>query len=204
MSICIFIICPWEPYTIWWRISSTYHIHWKQIIPHHIVACQRGGVSNEPLGQRQDTGPGILWSVHWWTRPTGKPPTCGVKQPHIWFALFTKAGWALHVTIYIKAVILPISFYTMFSLGVSEILTSWVNFHDPHPIQDPGFWTIGYYYYYTPHLWRDECNSFVCLCLLRLHYAPLQRYMGYLCTIRVQYAPPRRNMHHGTQGRLCF
>ncbi len=27
----------------------------------YIVACQRGGVSN---GQRQDTGPGILWSVH--------------------------------------------------------------------------------------------------------------------------------------------
>ena len=33
-----------------------------------IVACQRGGVSNKPLGQRQDTGPGILWSVHRWTR----------------------------------------------------------------------------------------------------------------------------------------
>ena len=27
--------------------------------PIHIVACQRGGVFNEPLGQRQDTGPGI-------------------------------------------------------------------------------------------------------------------------------------------------
>ncbi len=38
----------------------------------HIVACQRGGVSNEPLGQRQDTGPGILWSVHRWARPTDK------------------------------------------------------------------------------------------------------------------------------------
>ncbi len=35
-----------------------------------IVACQRDGVSNEPLGQRQDTGPGILWSIHRWTRPT--------------------------------------------------------------------------------------------------------------------------------------
>ncbi len=32
----------------------------------YIVACQRGGVSNELLGQRQDTGPGILWSVHRW------------------------------------------------------------------------------------------------------------------------------------------
>ncbi len=29
----------------------------------------------------------------------------------------------------------------------------------------------------------------VCLCLLRLHYAPLQRYMGYLCTRKAQYAP---------------
>ena len=48
--------------------------------PHDIVACQRGGVSNEPHGQRQDTGPGILWSVHRWTRPTWEPPTCGVNQ----------------------------------------------------------------------------------------------------------------------------
>ena len=40
----------------------------------YIVACQRGGVSNKPLGQRQDTGPGILRSVHRWTRPTGEPP----------------------------------------------------------------------------------------------------------------------------------
>ncbi len=38
--------------------------------PGYIVACQRGGFSNKPLGQRQDTGPGILWSVHRWTRPT--------------------------------------------------------------------------------------------------------------------------------------
>ncbi len=45
---------------------------------------------------------------------------------------------------------------------------------------------------------------FVSLCLLRLHYAPLQWYMGYLCTIRAQYAPPRRIMHHGAQGRLYF
>ncbi len=44
----------------------------------------------------------------------------------------------------------------------------------------------------------------VCLCLLRLHYAPLQWYMGYLCTIRAQYAPPRRNVHHGAQERLYF
>ena len=26
----------------------------------NIATCQRGGVPNEPLGQRQDTGPGIL------------------------------------------------------------------------------------------------------------------------------------------------
>ncbi len=25
-------------------------------------------------------GPGILWSVHRWIRPTGKPPTCRVNQ----------------------------------------------------------------------------------------------------------------------------
>ncbi len=29
----------------------------------------------------------------------------------------------------------------------------------------------------------------ICLCLLRLHYAPLQWYMGYLCTRKAQYAP---------------
>ncbi len=46
----------------------------------NIVVCQRGGVSNKPLGQRQDTGPGILWSVHRWTRPIGEPPTCGANQ----------------------------------------------------------------------------------------------------------------------------
>ncbi len=39
-----------------------------------------GGGSNDLPGQRQDTGPGILWSVHRWTRPTGEPPTCGVNQ----------------------------------------------------------------------------------------------------------------------------
>ncbi len=45
---------------------------------------------------------------------------------------------------------------------------------------------------------------FVCLGLLRAHYTPLQRYMGYLCTRKAQYALPRRKMHHGAQGRLCF
>ena len=40
----------------------------------HIVACKRGGVSNEPPGHRQETGPGIL--------------------------IFTKAGWAWHITIF--------------------------------------------------------------------------------------------------------
>ncbi len=44
----------------------------------------------------------------------------------------------------------------------------------------------------------------VCVGLLRAHYTPLQRYMGYLCTRKAQYAPPRRKMHHGAQGRLCF
>ncbi len=33
--------------------------------------------------QRQDTGPGILWSVHRWTRPTGEPPTCGAEQRYL-------------------------------------------------------------------------------------------------------------------------
>ncbi len=53
----------------------------------YIVACQRGGVSNEPPGQRQDTGPGILWSVHRWTRPTGEPPTYGVNQDSTGYTL---------------------------------------------------------------------------------------------------------------------
>ncbi len=46
----------------------------------------------------------------------------------------------------------------------------------------------------------------VCLCvgLLRVHYTPVQRYMGYLCTRKAQYAPSGRNMHHGAQWRLCF
>ncbi len=44
----------------------------------------------------------------------------------------------------------------------------------------------------------------VCLGVLRAHYTPLQRYMGYLFTRKAQYAPPRRKMHHGAQGRLCF
>ncbi len=35
---------------------------------------------------------------------------------------------------------------------------------------------------------QPVCLS-VCLGLLRLHYAPLQWYMGYMCTIRAQYAP---------------
>ncbi len=45
---------------------------------------------------------------------------------------------------------------------------------------------------------------FVYLGVLRAHYTPLQRYMGYLCTRKAQYAPLRRSMHHGAQGRLCF
>ncbi len=46
------------------KIKRVLHKSWK-----YIVACQRGGVSNEPPWQ-----PGILWSVHRWTRPTGEPP----------------------------------------------------------------------------------------------------------------------------------
>ncbi len=34
--------------------------HYREVINVYIVACQRGGVSNKPLGQQQDTGPGIL------------------------------------------------------------------------------------------------------------------------------------------------
>ncbi len=48
-------------------------------------------VSNEPPGQRQDTGPGILWSVHRWTKRTNRT----LDSP-----FFTKTGWAWHVTIY--------------------------------------------------------------------------------------------------------
>ncbi len=44
----------------------------------------------------------------------------------------------------------------------------------------------------------------MCVGLLRAHYTPLQRYMGYLCTRKAQYAPSRRKMHHGAQGRLYF
>ncbi len=51
--------------------------------------------------------------------------------------------------------------------------------------------------FYTPPLWRVGCISFdivfVCMCvcvgLLRVHYTPLQRYMGYLCSRKAQYAP---------------
>ncbi len=79
-------------------------------------------------------------------------------------------------------------------------------FSEDHPylvmIRQPGtFWahlclcTLGSY------ASLSVCLS-VCLGLLRLHIAPLQRYMGYLCTRKAQYAPPRRNMHHGAQGRL--
>ncbi len=56
----------------------------------YIVACQRGGVSNKPLGQRQDTGPGILWSAHRWTRQTDTdqripgPMSCRCPEPR-WF-----------------------------------------------------------------------------------------------------------------------
>ncbi len=55
-------------------------------------------VSNEPPGQRQDTGPGILWSVHRWTRPRQKLKK--ERTAHLIRLIFTKTGWAWHVTIY--------------------------------------------------------------------------------------------------------
>ncbi len=62
--------------------------------------------------------------------------------------------------------------------------------------------------FFTPHV-SDVMDVIVltlCVCvgLLRVHYTPLQWYMGYLCTRKAQYAPSGRNMHHGAQGRLCF
>ncbi len=54
-----------------------------------------------------------------------------------------------------------------------------------------------------PAKFKSVCLS-VRLGLLRAHYTPLQRYMGYLCTSRAQYAPPKRNMHHVAKGRLYF
>ncbi len=51
---------------------------------HYIVACQRGGVSNEPPWLRAATRrtPGTLQSVNRWTRPDTdeEPPSCGVSQ----------------------------------------------------------------------------------------------------------------------------
>ncbi len=71
---------------VMWSMSYMFcwHGYWpqshsqkKNIIEYfcvmYIVACQRGGVSNEPPGQRQDTGPGILFGqegitlCHWHT-----------------------------------------------------------------------------------------------------------------------------------------
>ena len=50
---------------------STQHAQYHKVEDGQIiVACQRGGVSSKPTlgsGQQQDTGPGILWSVHRWT-----------------------------------------------------------------------------------------------------------------------------------------
>ncbi len=55
--------------TLEWKLLIGQHLPVWRFDPFYIVTCQRGGVSNEPPGQRQDTGPGILWS-------------------HTWFALF--------------------------------------------------------------------------------------------------------------------
>ncbi len=79
--------------TAWWADHDMHRFPCNIL---YINACQRGGVSNEPPGQRQDTGPGILWSIHRWTRPT---KILKRNEPHIWFAFFTKTGWAWHVTI---------------------------------------------------------------------------------------------------------
>ena len=59
---------------LWLVIILLYKNAIGQTRKQYIVACQRSGVSNEPPQQRQDTGPGILWSVHRWTRTTGGPP----------------------------------------------------------------------------------------------------------------------------------
>ncbi len=73
----------------WYGMSHIIYQYYRK----YIVACQRGRVSNEPPGQRQDTGPGILWSVHRLITNFKR------NEPHTWFAFLTKTGWAWHVTI---------------------------------------------------------------------------------------------------------
>ncbi len=77
----------------------------------HIVACQRGGVSNKSTlgsGQRQDTGLGILWSV------SHDFPYKILKRNE---PVFTKTGWAWHVTIYYQ-----MNDFKFFSKKYPEIL----------------------------------------------------------------------------------
>ncbi len=80
---CIFIVNGTVPIAWLWSMWSLKPYTLKDsdsrdfAFMQDIVTCQRGRVSNKLPGQRQDTGPGILWSVHRWTRPAGEPPTCG-------------------------------------------------------------------------------------------------------------------------------
>ena len=79
--------------SVWWTTGSFFKRHCL-----YIFACQRGGVSNKPPWQQEDKGPGILWSVHRWTSHKDlqkfKRKTNRTFDP-----LFTKTGWAWHVTI---------------------------------------------------------------------------------------------------------
>ncbi len=95
-----------------WLLLDSFFF-WKRGIPKGIIGWKRCilwslaknlsilGVSNEPPGQRQDTGPGILWSVHRWTRKE--------RTAHLIRLIFTKTGWAWHVTIYCSTTEAPLS-----------------------------------------------------------------------------------------------
>ncbi len=48
-----------------------------------LCASEAGSPTNRPGSDKTRAGPGILWSVHRWTKPTGEPPTCGAKQEHV-------------------------------------------------------------------------------------------------------------------------
>ncbi len=68
--------------------------HSFQFLIYHTVACQRGGVSNEPLGQRQDTGPGILWSIHRWIKNLKKERTAHLIRV---FFYYDRVSLARHI-----------------------------------------------------------------------------------------------------------
>ncbi len=88
-----------------WNWTGKYTCTTHKMLEHcnlmnmYIVACQRGGVSNEPPGQRQHTGPGIAYLIR---------------------LTFTKTEWAWHVTIYI-----PNQWFT----SQSEVLEKVINVH---------------------------------------------------------------------------